>query len=168
MSLQRLCLLVLLGLAWGVFAPNVLAAESCNVTATGVNFGVYEPSSATPVNGQGSMTVSCTGNQLPVKVTLTAGGSGSYATRQMNNGTNLLYYNLYLNAARNIIFGDGSGGSQSVTCTTGAATSGIACTGSNPGGADRIFVLPIYGTINASQNAALGVYNDTIFYTLTF
>jgi spore coat protein U-like protein len=29
-------------------------------------------------------------------------------------------------------------------------------------------VLPIYGTINASQNAALGTYNDTIFYTLTF
>lgn len=162
------CLLLLATLAWFGCAPDARAAESCTVSATGVAFGAYDPRTGAPLNALGSMTVVCQGNEIPVTITLTTGSSNTYANRTMRNGAEVMSYNLYLDAARTIVFGNGTGGSQSSTCITGRATSGIGCTGSNPGGLGRQFVRPIHGQIPGSQDVGGGTYSDTIFYTVTF
>jgi spore coat protein U-like protein len=59
----------------------------------------------------------------------------------VSNGTDLMFYNLYLNTGRTIIFGDATGGSSD-TCTTGSPTSGTGCTGENPAGKGRNFTRP--------------------------
>jgi spore coat protein U-like protein len=165
----RMLLVCVLAVVLAGVAPRALAADTCTVTSTGVNFGTYDPTSATPLNAQGSLTVECSaGSSTTVAMTLSAGGSNSFASRRMSSGTDFMFYNLYLNTGRTIIFGDGSGGSSSDTCTTGAPTSGNGCTGDNPPGRGRLFVRPIYGQVNASQNVSVGTYTDTIFYTITF
>ena len=61
----------------------------------------------------GSVAVQCTIGILPsFQVALSTGGSGSYATRKMSNGTDTLSYNLYTDAGHTIIWGDGSGGTS--------------------------------------------------------
>ena len=46
-----------------------------------------------------------------MNVSLSAGLSGSYATRKMFSGVNILNYNIFWSTAYNQIMGDGSGGS---------------------------------------------------------
>jgi spore coat protein U-like protein len=159
---------LLLLIACAGFAPRAFAAEDCTVTASGVAFGTYDPGSATPLDGQGTVQVDCRGNPLLVTITLGTGGSGSYAARRMTNGTDNLFYNLYLDANRTVIFGNGTGGSLSGTCTTGEGFSSPGCTSTNPSGSHRRAVRAIYGRVNASQNVGVGLYTDTITYTVTF
>jgi spore coat protein U-like protein len=147
-------------------APLAHAVESCVVSANAVAFGVYDPTAAAPLNGASQVTVDCQGNKfVPVVITLST-GSGSYATRQMTSTFDVLQYNLYLDANRSIVFGDGTGGSQSASCTTGV-TSGF-CIGSNPSGTYRRVVLPFYGRITELQNVASGSYSDDLQVTITF
>jgi len=168
MMLHRLVLSSVLALALVGFAPRVLAATTCTVNTTGVNFGTYDPTSAAPLNAQGSLFVECdAGSSTTVTMTLSGGGSGNAASRRMSNGTDLMFYNLYLNTGRTIVFGDATGGSSD-TCTTGAPTSGTGCTGDNPPGKGRNFTRPLYGQVNASQNIGVGTYTDTLTITLTF
>ena len=168
MTSHRIALSCVCALAIGGFAPRVLAADTCTVTTTGVNFGTYDPTSATPLNAQGSLFVECgAGSSTTVTMTLSGGGSGNAASRRMSNGTDLIFYNLYLNTGRTIIFGDATGGSSD-TCTTGSPTSGTGCTGENPAGKGRNFTRPLYGQVNASQNIGVGTYTDTLTITLTF
>jgi len=62
-------------------------------------------------------------------------GQGSFAARQLQSGANVLYYNLYTDALRSLIWGDGTVGtallSAAATAVTYTYTDGI------PG--DRIF-----------------------------
>jgi spore coat protein U-like protein len=159
----------LLLLAGACFAPSAMAA--CTVTSsTGVAFGDYDPTSAAPLLSQGSITVDCTGNQT-VTMTLTA-GNGPYATRYMKSAANpasgFLYYNLYLDSARTIIFGDGTGGSSVADCRSGSASPNGLCGFANPSGSSRLAIQTIYGRINASQDVGVGDFTDTLTYTVTF
>ena len=164
--------MALLLLAGACLAPSAMAANGCTVTsATGVAFGDYDPTSATPLTSQGSITVDCTGNQT-VTIALTT-GNGPYATRYMkaaaNPASGFLYYNLYLDSARTIIFGDGTGGSSITVCQAGAQPpAGSQCGFTNPQGSSRLATQAIYGRINASQDVGAGDFTDTLTYTVTF
>jgi spore coat protein U-like protein len=167
--MKTLALLLLLA-ACCFAAPGARAAnESCTVTTTNVAFGVYDPTSATPLDTQGNVAVDCAGGAVVVTIGLGPGGSGSYANRRMTNAlSDNLYYELYLDAGRATKFGDGTNGTSSVMCTTGSATSGNGCTGGNPPGRGRYTEHVIYGRLPASQNAAAGSYSDTVMYIVTF
>ena len=157
-----LALFLLLGLS------SMANAQSCTVSSTSVAFGVYDPieSSSMPLDGSGQITVDCFPNFTFFTASLSTGVAGSYAARQMASGANRLQYNLYLNAARTTVFGDGSGSTQTATCITGVTAFG--CTGSNPGGQGRRARLPFYGRIPAGQDVAAGPYSDTIQVTIIF
>lgn len=157
--LTLLCLLCLSSLA------NAQSAD-CTVSSTGVAFGVYDPIADTVVDGAGQITVDCRPGNVAFTVNLRTGGSGSYAARRMNAGSETLEYNLYLNAARTTVFGDGSGGTQTASCITGITVNG--CTGSNPPGPARRATLPFYGRIPAGQDAAAGLYGDTVQVDIVF
>jgi spore coat protein U-like protein len=139
-------------------------ADDCTVASTSVAFGVYDPTLITPTDSSGNLTVRCThsgrgASRINYTVTLSAGGSGNFALRQMRAGTATLDYNLYRDAARSLIWGTGTGGSGLVT---GALVVNA--------GHFRIseVTYPIYGRIPAQQAVATGLYTDAIVVTLTF
>jgi spore coat protein U-like protein len=168
--LPRLCL-VLFAIAACCVVPRAWAAASgdnCTVTVTGVNFGAYDPTSGVATTGQGQFQIDCNKNDTEVLISLGTGGSGSYASRRMTTGSDLLNYNLYLEPSHATIFGDGSGGSSTVMCMTGAGNNQNGCTGSNPSGSGRRTVRPFFGLMPASQNVGPGLYTDTVTYTITF
>ena len=155
-------------LACGGGAQVARAADTCTVTAQPVAFGVYDPISITPATGTVSISVECTGNPHDVLLRLSTGGSGTYAQRRMTviSGTATLGYNLYVDPTYTQVFGDGTGGSATVQCKTGANSGG--CTGSNPSGSTRRAVRPVYGRLPAGQDAAPGNYRDTIRVDVIF
>ena len=140
------CLLMVPAAAW--------AAPTCTVTASGVAFGTW--SSAAP-GTTGTVSVSCKGGlNLPYSAALST-GTGTYAQRRMTSGARVLNYNLYTNAARTIIWGNGTGGT--------AVVSGMV---SAPGSSTGTVVETVYGRYAPSPAPATGSYSDTIVVTLTF
>jgi len=95
---------------------------SCNVTASDVDFGSFDPLSGAH-DALGEIEVDCTGvvDVAPtISARLSAGQWGPISARKMRSGAgDLLDYNLYTNAARTIVWGDGTGGSSTVTISGG-------------------------------------------------
>ena len=139
-------------------------ALDCTVSATGVAFGVYDPASTAPTDSAGNVSVRCThlsGGAVKANysITLSTGSSGAYSQRRMRAGTSFLDYNLFMDAARLQVWGNGTGGS---TLVAGSLLV-------NPGNfATNELSHPIYGRIPAQQAADTGSYSDTIVVTLTF
>ncbi|MGH8308038.1 MAG: Csu type fimbrial protein, partial [Gammaproteobacteria bacterium] len=115
--------------------------------------GNYNPFAAGPRNRTGRITVTCNGNGT-LTVALSTGQSGSYNPRYMISGTTTdhLDYNLYTNPARTIIFGDGTGGTQTVSKRF----------------KNNSVRVNVYGQIPALENIAQGSYTDSIVATVTF
>lgn len=132
-------------------------AEACTVSATGVMFGAYDPRAASPDDGTGAIDISCHPRDQSVNIALSTGSSGSFWARRMSSGAAQLDYNLYTATSRTIVWGDGSGGTSTVTLTEG-----------NVSGGRRRFSADIFGRIPALQNVPAGSYVDTIVVTVTF
>lgn len=140
-------------LALSLYLP-LLAYAACNVSATNVAFGTYNPFSGTALDSTGTVTVDCDLLTLtPYTVSLSTGGSGTYTPRTMDSGGNKLQYNLYTDLTRTTIWGNGSGGTGTV--------SGSALLGTPQN-------HTVYGRIPASQNPVVGSYTDAITVTVTF
>jgi spore coat protein U-like protein len=69
----------------------------------------------------------------------------------MKSGGNILNYNLYTSAARIVVWGDGSGGSSTMSVNRNNTTT-----------------LSVFGQIPAGQDAAVGAYTDNITTTISF
>lgn len=141
------------------------AAADCNVTVTGVAFGLYDPTIATPDDSTGTVTVICnyTGggaSGITYSVAFSRGNSGSYAQRQMRAGTQSLNYNLFGDSARSVVLGDGTGGTSIL--------SGSFTVGPGVGNGTRTGTHTVYGRVPASQPVDPGSYSDPIVVTLTF
>jgi spore coat protein U-like protein len=154
--------LALLLTFWSVEA---FAVADCFLSATSVAFGIYEPALATPNDSSGAVTVVCThlsggASQLSYTVTLSTGSSGTYASRELRAGNLALNYNLYSDAARSIVWGDGRPGTS--------VMSGSVTVGPGVGNGRREDSRVVYGRVPARQDALDGVYSDTIVLTLEF
>ena len=147
-------------------ARDAMAAADCSVTASGVAFGAYDPSLATPDDSTGSVVVTCTyigpggGNNSNYTVTLSTGTSGSYAPRKLAAGASRLNYNLYRDAARTQVWGNASSGTTVIT--------GSLRVGPGNGNRTRTATHVVYGRIPQLQDANVGNYADSILVTLTF
>ncbi len=121
-----------------------------------VAFGAYSPFSGASATATGYVTYICSLVNILDRVTLdlSTGSSGQYTPwRTMLTGSHPLNYNLYLDAARTQLWGNGAGG----TFHFGPAILPILPTRVN-----------IYGYIPPSQNAWAGNYADTIVVTMNF
>jgi spore coat protein U-like protein len=140
-----------------------VAGAGCTLTATGIAFGVYNPSSATPLDSNGALTVTCTldsGVTQNFNFTAVFGtGNGTYASRYMlrSGGTERLYYNAY-NAGYAQVYGNGSGG-------TASFTGRIRVWFFDP---SNSLSTTVAGRIPQTQNAVPGSYADSLMVTLTF
>ena len=162
MSRFAACLALLSGV-WLANAAHAAVTVSCTVTAGGIAFGLYNPLSGSSDAAAGTLRIDCSGRgtgstTITANLTLSAGLSGSYATRTMLFGTNKLDYNIYWSTAYSQIMGDGTGGSFGGT--TGAFTVAAGGTSSATG--------TMYGLVPASQDVAPGSYADTIVVTVTY
>lgn len=129
-------------------AAAPVSAATCNVSPQGVSFGGYDTLSSSALDGVGNIAVSCDAS-ASFTVSLSA-GNGTYSGRAMSSGAEALSYNLYTDASRLIVWGDGSGSTGTVSTTAAAAE------------------IPVYGRIPARQNVPAGSYADTIVVTVTY
>lgn len=145
-------------LLFGIILAGLASpAGACTVSATGVAFGTYDSLAALPDDGVGSIELSCHPSVHGPEIMLGPGSSGGFAPRTMTSGAGQLAYNLYSSAARNLVWGDGGGGTMTVTLSGGVSRAG-----------ERRFVGTIYGRIPAGQTVPAGSYGDTIMITVIF
>lgn len=134
---------------------------SCLASTTAVSFGVYNPHSASPLDSTGNVRVTCVGTPdllVSYQIALSNGlNSSNFSPRKMASGANLLNYNLYADSSHASIWGDGSGGTQTVS---GSITI-------MPGDTSRDH--PVFGRIPGSQTTVPpGSYSDTVLVTVTY
>lgn len=139
----------------GAFASG-RADAACSVSATGIDFGVYDVFSPTPLDSTGSFSVSC--DELPpenIVVAIDPGGAGTFLPRRMRHASlpDTLGYNVFTSSNMAVVWGDGTGGTSTV----------------------RIGAVPaprppktatIYGRIPPGQNVSAGIYGDTLVVTI--
>jgi spore coat protein U-like protein len=129
------------------------AEAACTIATTAMNFGTYSVFSATPTDTTSTFTADCGANDVNVFINFSKGSSSTYTPRTLRNGSEVLNYNIYADAARTLIVGDQTGGT-------------VHYTSSRPG--DPPQTLTLYGRIPAGQDVAVGTYTDTVLATINF
>jgi spore coat protein U-like protein len=127
-------------------------ANTCTISVTGVAFGNYNVFAASPVDSTGSVSFACGVNVRNIQVSLSRGQSSSFNPRTMTRSGENLTYNLYRNAARTNIWGDGTAGTTQYTIANPANNT----------------TRTIYGRIPAAQDVSAGAYADTVTATINF
>ena len=137
-------------LAATLIAFTATAHAACSVSSPGLNFGTYDPSSSFDKLGAGTITVNC--SLATVYTVNLSTGQGTFVQRTLKNGGSTLNYNLYIDATRLFVWGDGS---SSTSVNPGVGT-----------GLDGTFTA--YGKMPAKQNVAAGTYTDSVVITVAF
>ncbi|WP_412022130.1 spore coat protein U domain-containing protein [Burkholderia cepacia] len=134
------------------FTATADVTNNCTISATNVSFGTASLLSGA-LAATGSITAQCT-NGDSWKIALDGGGTGNVTARQMqrSGGGGTIGYGLYTDAARSIAWGDGTGGSSTVT-GVGTGTSQV---------------VTVYGAVPAQTTPAPGNYSDKITATISF
>ena len=141
--------------AWAILLQPGSARAVCSLGGAAVAFGTYDSLNLLPFDTIGSLVFQCNQKNHNVMITLSRGSGTSFAPRRMVNGSQQLFYNLYRDTGRTVIWGDGSGGSQAYFIN-------------NPQPNNRDITVPIFGRIPAGQNVSVGTYADTITITMNF
>jgi spore coat protein U-like protein len=95
------------------------AARSCRLSVTDLNFGTYTPGTGSNLDVAGEISVRCVGNPSPGQpnsytLRIDGGQTGNPGDRRLQNGLIQLAYNLFQDAARVLIWGDGTAGTSPV------------------------------------------------------
>ena len=146
--------LLLVG-ALGLFSEPAEAQFRCRVSVNPLAFGNYAPGNPVPHDVTGNIDVRCMGRPGFFVATLSTGSSGTYAQRQMLSGATPMAYNLYRNAARTLVWGDGTGGSLPIFRVKFR-------------NGRQNYRLPVYGRIPPAQSVSPGLYTDDIVVTIVF
>jgi spore coat protein U-like protein len=144
-----LALAALMGVLW---SPT--AGAQCTVAATTFAFGNYDVFTATNLDSIGTLTINCAADAT-IRVTMgPSATSGTINSRQlrMASGTDRLNYNIFIDAARTVILGDGTTGGSAGTAFV---RRGVP------------FVPRIYGRIPAGQDVGAGSYTDQVLVSIT-
>ena len=90
---------------------------------------------------------------LVVRISLSAGNAGGY-NRYMSGPNDRLHYNLFMDAQRQKVWGDGTGGTT------------VYLEHAQPN--NHVVAVPVYGRIFAAQDVRAGGYLDHLIVTLDF
>ena len=152
MNTKRLLvtLVLLIGTLWASDAH----AQACTISATSVNFGTYNVFNGSNVDSTGTVTYRCNGSAHNITVGLTQGASATFSLRQMQKGSEVLTYNLFLDASRTTIWGDGTSGTS------------VYQIGNPPNNTN--VNLTVYGRVPAGQDVSAGTFSDTVTAVINF
>ena len=133
-----------------LFAPRAEAAN-CTISTTSTAFGTYNVFAEGPTDSTGTIVIRCVGGK-DIALSINRGSSNTFE-RRMVNGTEELRYNLFLDAARTVVWGDGTSGTQVRV--------------EDPPNNTEV-PLTIYGRIPGGQDVASGAYVDTVTVTINY
>jgi spore coat protein U-like protein len=88
-----------------------------------------------------------------VQISLSPGLAGQF-DRRMSGAMDTLRYNLYLDASRTRIWGDGTSGTE------------VYAAKAQPD--NKVVVVTVFGRVFASQDVSAAIYLDTLIVTLDF
>ena len=151
--MSRLVLFVAMAFAATLALARPTAAQICTASATPLTFGTYDPFASGPSDITASGAGACRA-VTPVAVAYANqldGGAGGVANRRLSSGVGTLNYQLYVDAARSQVWGDGGAGSVTVNDAYGLAALATA---------NRSYT--VYGRIQARQMVAPGAYTDVV------
>lgn len=143
-SILVLLLAVLSGAnAWG----------ACTLATTGVNFGAYDVFNLVDTDSTGTITVNCTTRTMVTAIIGPSTASGVMAPRQMRHatGVEVLGYNLFTQANRQNVWGDGTVGTKDQKQNV------------RP---NRPWVATVFARVFAGQDVTSGLYDDTVTVTI--
>jgi len=152
MSTKRL--LILLALVIGTLYASDAHAQACTISATSVNFGSYNVFNGSHTDSTGTVTYRCNGSAHNITIGLTQGASASFNQRHMQKGSEALTYNLFIDASRTNIWGDGTGGTA------------VYSLGNPPNNTN--VNLTVYGRVTAGQDVSAGSFSDTVTAVINF
>jgi len=138
---------------WALFAA-VAAEAGCWVSSPGVAFGEYDVIYLQPRDSASVIQIGCLwGEQEPQDLRVALGpssGSGAIYRRRLERlgGGGGLEYNLFLDPARSLVWGDDSSGGSALRVPGMAATTPLQ--------------LMVYGRIFGSQDVMPGYYTDSV------
>jgi spore coat protein U-like protein len=157
--LSRLALLVWLTIVGVVCWPSTgsdAALLGCEISTAAVPFGNYNVFSSNDTDQTGSVSYNCfLAVSVNVRINLSRGSAPTFSPRQMKNGSNTLNYNLFRDAGRGTVWGDGTSGTSffQVSVLPLLGTSGT---------------VTVFGRVFAQQDAAIGSYSDSVVATVVF
>ncbi len=135
---------------------------SCSVSVGSLVFPAYNPLANQASDSTADAVVRCTGAvglSIPYDLGMGAGSAGSFSLRRLLSGASGLGYNLFADAARSTVWGDGSGGSNVLSSSVSIVLLGQA--------AQRTHT--VHARIPAGQTAMVpGSYSDAVLVTLTY
>ncbi|MDP9104912.1 MAG: spore coat U domain-containing protein [Candidatus Eremiobacteraeota bacterium] len=138
----------------GSMAVSATVLSSClTVVPAPMAFGNYDPAAASSLTATSTIAVTCTPGTV-ASITMDAGQNAGSATafsgRALKFGTTTLPYQIFKDAARTQVWGDGTNGGSQAVSVTGIGT------------------LTAYAHIPAGASVPAGVYSDTINVTVSF
>ncbi len=132
---------------------SINSYATCSLNAPTLNFGVYQyPYQNNDVLSSNNLLLSCDNNSIGVSFNLKLGtGQSNDFNRYLSNNKENLYYNIYLDNSRSIVFGDGTLGTSSYSGTTSNNNN-----------------INVFAKIPKNQNIEPGNYQDNIIFEMTF
>lgn len=144
-------------------AGSAHAAATCTVLASAMNFGLYDTLAANAHDTTATVRVSCVpgvGGALvtPYVLTVAGTGSGGDTVRSVSFGSQRLYYQVYADAARSTVWGNGSSSGP------GVASSVTSATVATPGEQTHV----AYARLAARQAVQPGLYSGSLLVTIDY
>jgi spore coat protein U-like protein len=147
--------LIVAASVWLLSTTSAFAqSPSCTISTTSVAFGNYNVFTTTPDDSNGTISYRCNSSAVNISISLSDGSSSTFSPRTLRKVGEVLSYNLYLNAARTQIWGNGTGGTS-------------VYTRANPPNNSNVNVT-VYGRIPAQQDVSAGNYSDTVSAVINF
>jgi spore coat protein U-like protein len=138
-------------------------AASCNVLLSLMAFGIYDTILPSTNDTSASIQVSCIpglGNPLTTPYTITIAGTGSSndSVRSVASGAYRLYYQVYKDAARSTVWGNGGSSGAGVASSVTSLTTLLPA----------IQIHIAYARMPALQTIPPGIYTGSLLVTIDY
>ena len=142
------------------FNVTATVVNNCTIGSTNIAFGNYDPTNATALTAQGSVTAKCTkGDAVSVGLNQgtnpAPGSTAAVPARQMTDGADKLPYHIYIAATGTTEWGTGTVGTNEPAAQTSASV-------------NTALTFTTYGSLPAGADVLAGSYSDTVIATVTF
>lgn len=128
------------------------AAQNCTISTTSLAFGTYDVFAAGPTDSTAVVSVRCN-RDLAITIFVDRGGSTTFSQRLMITTGDQIGYNLYLDAAHSLVWGDGT---EATSFYVGTAPRNVSMD------------VTVYGRVPGGQDVSAGSYTDTVVATVNF
>jgi len=131
----------------------------CNISVVGLEFGNYDIHNPQPLDSFSTLTFNCSpipgeGSVRNVRIQISRGSSPTFFPRTMVGPGGNLNYNLFLDATRQTVWGDDSGGTDDYFLDRPQP--------------NQDTTVPIYGRVEPLQPVSGGRYMDLLTVTILF